>query len=41
MQEMKILNEYRYLDLRRPAMYRNFVVRDAVCRSVHEYLHRH
>ena len=31
--------QYRYLDLRRPVMYRNFVVRDAVCRAVREYLH--
>ncbi len=32
---------YRYLDLRRPAMYRNFVLRDAVCRATRDYLHRH
>jgi aspartyl-tRNA synthetase len=30
---------YRYLDLRRPALYRNFVVRDAVCRAVRDHLH--
>ncbi|MBI4593038.1 MAG: aspartate--tRNA ligase [Candidatus Rokubacteria bacterium] len=32
---------YRYLDLRRPAMYRNFAIRDAVYRATREYLHRH
>ena len=32
---------YRYLDLRRPALYRNFVLRDTVCRSVRRYLHGH
>jgi aspartyl-tRNA synthetase len=32
---------YRYLDLRRPSMHRNFVVRDAVCQATREYLHRH
>jgi aspartyl-tRNA synthetase len=32
---------YRYLDLRRPSMYRNFAIRDAVYRATREYLHRH
>jgi aspartyl-tRNA synthetase len=32
---------YRYLDLRRPAMYRNFALRDTVYRAVRGYLHRH
>jgi aspartyl-tRNA synthetase len=32
---------YRYLDLRRPAMYRNFAIRDGVCRATRAYLHRH
>ncbi len=32
---------YRYLDLRRPSMYRNFTIRDAVCRATRDYLHRH
>ena len=31
---------YRYLDLRRPSMYRNFALRDAVCRATRAYLHR-
>jgi aspartyl-tRNA synthetase len=31
--------QYRYLDLRRPSLYRNFVVRDAACRAVRDYLH--
>ncbi len=30
---------YRYLDLRRPALLKNFRLRDAVCRSVRAYLH--
>jgi aspartyl-tRNA synthetase len=30
---------YRYLDLRRPSLYRNFALRDAVCRTVREDLH--
>jgi aspartyl-tRNA synthetase len=33
--------KYRYLDLRRPALYRNFVIRDQVCRAVRDYLHAH
>jgi aspartyl-tRNA synthetase len=33
--------KYRYLDLRRPAVYRNFVIRDRVCRVVRDYLHAH
>ncbi len=33
--------QYRYLDLRRPAMYRNFAIRDAVYRASRDYLHRH
>ncbi|MBI3626004.1 MAG: aspartate--tRNA ligase [Candidatus Rokubacteria bacterium] len=33
--------KYRYLDLRRPAVYRNFVIRDQVCRAVRDYLHAH
>jgi len=32
---------YRYLDLRRPSMYRNFAIRDAVYRATRSYLHRH
>jgi aspartyl-tRNA synthetase len=32
---------YRYLDLRRPSMYRNFALRDTVCRATRAYLHRH
>jgi aspartyl-tRNA synthetase len=32
---------YRYLDLRRPSMYRNFALRDAVYRATRAYLHRH
>jgi aspartyl-tRNA synthetase len=31
--------KYRYLDLRRPALLRNFRLRDAVCRSVRAHLH--
>jgi aspartyl-tRNA synthetase len=30
---------YRYLDLRRPAMLQNLVLRDQVCRAVRDYLH--
>jgi aspartyl-tRNA synthetase len=30
---------YRYLDMRRPAMLRNLVLRDQVCRAVRDYLH--
>ncbi len=33
--------KYRYLDLRRPEMYRNFVIRDAVYRATRDYLHQH
>jgi len=33
--------KYRYLDIRRPAVYRNFVIRDQVCRAVRDYLHAH
>ena len=33
--------KYRYLDLRRPRAYRNFAVRDQVCRAVRDYLHTH
>jgi aspartyl-tRNA synthetase len=33
--------KYRYLDLRRPGLQRNFVLRDQVCRSVRSYLHAH
>src|SRR3990172_8157554 len=32
---------YRYLDLRRPSMYRDFVIRDAVYRATRDYLHQH
>jgi aspartyl-tRNA synthetase len=31
--------QYRYLDLRRPALQKNFVMRDQVCRAVRDYLH--
>ncbi|MGH7313771.1 MAG: aspartate--tRNA ligase [Candidatus Rokuibacteriota bacterium] len=31
---------YRYLDLRRPRLYRNFAIRDAVCRATRAYLHQ-
>ncbi|MBI4590135.1 MAG: aspartate--tRNA ligase [Candidatus Rokubacteria bacterium] len=31
--------KYRYLDLRRPHVLRNFVIRDQVCRAVRDYLH--
>ena len=33
--------KYRYLDLRRPQVLRNFVIRDQVCRAVRGYLHAH
>jgi aspartyl-tRNA synthetase len=33
--------QYRYLDLRRPALFRNFALRDRVCRVVRDYLHAH
>ena len=32
---------YRYLDLRRPSLYRNFAIRDAVARIVRDHLHEH
>jgi aspartyl-tRNA synthetase len=32
---------YRYLDLRRARLYRNFAMRDAVCRATRAYLHQH
>jgi aspartyl-tRNA synthetase len=32
---------YRYLDLRRPRLYRNFAIRDAICRATRAYLHGH
>ena len=31
---------YRYLDLRRPAVLRNVLLRDQVCQAVRDYLHR-
>jgi aspartyl-tRNA synthetase len=31
--------QYRYLDLRRPALQQHFVLRDQVCRAVRDYLH--
>jgi len=31
--------KYRYLDMRRPQVYRNFVIRDRICRAVRDYLH--
>ena len=33
--------QYRYLDLRRPSLFRNFELRDRVCRVVRDYLHAH
>jgi aspartyl-tRNA synthetase len=33
--------QYRYLDLRRPSIYRNFAIRDGICRAVRDYLHAH
>ena len=33
--------KYRYLDLRRPRAYQNFVLRDQVYRAVRDYLHAH
>jgi len=33
--------QFRYLDLRRPSLYRNFALRDAVCRAVRDHLHQH
>jgi aspartyl-tRNA synthetase len=33
--------QYRYLDLRRPSMYRNFVIRDRVYQATRDYLHQH
>ncbi|MBI4638881.1 MAG: aspartate--tRNA ligase [Candidatus Rokubacteria bacterium] len=33
--------QHRYLDLRRPSMYRNFAIRDAVYQAVRDYLHGH
>jgi aspartyl-tRNA synthetase len=32
---------YRYLDLRRPAMMANLLLRDRVCRATRDYLHEH
>jgi aspartyl-tRNA synthetase len=31
--------KYRYLDMRRPRVARNFLLRDQVCRAVRDYLH--
>ena len=31
--------KYRYLDMRRPQVLRNFVIRDRICRAVRDYLH--
>jgi aspartyl-tRNA synthetase len=33
--------QYRYLDLRRPSLFRNFALRDRTCRIVRDYLHAH
>ncbi|MBI4562992.1 MAG: aspartate--tRNA ligase [Candidatus Rokubacteria bacterium] len=30
---------FRYLDIRRPRVYQNFVIRDRVCQAVRDYLH--
>jgi len=30
---------FRYLDMRRPRVYQNFVIRDRVCQAVRDYLH--
>jgi aspartyl-tRNA synthetase len=31
--------KYRYLDMRRPQVLRNFLIRDRICRAVRDYLH--
>jgi aspartyl-tRNA synthetase len=33
--------KYRYLDMRRPAVFHAFEIRDLVCRAVRDYLHAH
>ncbi|MEO8218789.1 MAG: aspartate--tRNA ligase [Acidobacteriota bacterium] len=33
--------KYRYLDLRRPELTRNLVLRDRVCYTVRDYMHKH
>jgi len=32
---------HRYLDMRRPKVYQNFVIRDQVCQAVRDHLHAH